>query len=256
METDQSRNAPSGAGPKPWGKTDIVGFLADLRGYRRYLELATTTTGHEFGKIDRSRFPICHRLLYRCPDGFDDGLNIDFRSSGPDTAECIAAIKACGLTYDAILVDPYHDYASSRRDIEDAAGLLAPGGTIVVHDCLPPLGDDKLVSPIYVPGNWCGVTFMAYIDFVIRTTDIDYATVDTDLGCGIIQKSARASRPDAGAALLRTWMGLGEDSAAALRFVHENRDVLLRMSSVDDFVADQKRKLTIDDFRSGLAQRL
>lgn len=239
MQADAARHAET----MTWGKTDIINCLADLHGYRSYLEIATATTGNEFGKIDQSRFRTCHRLLYRCPDSFDDGLKIDFRAPGPDTEACIAAIKALGLTYDVVLVDSYHEYAASYRDIEDALGLIAPNGTVVIHDCLPPLGDEDVVSPTFVHGAWCGVTFMAYADFVTCTAGIDYTTVETDFGCGIVQKSAKAHGPSAPAALLPSWARLGDDPRAALRFVHDNKGVLLRTASVANFVSDQKGKV-------------
>ena len=36
--------------------------------------------------------------------------------------------------YDIILVDPYHDYACSLRDLEAAFGLVEPAAYLVVHD--------------------------------------------------------------------------------------------------------------------------
>jgi hypothetical protein len=237
MEADRSANAPVEAEPPIWGKTDIIHFLADLHGYRRYLEISTATTGNKFGQIDQSRFTTCHRLLYRCPSSFDDGQKINFRTSGPDTAEWIATIKSLGLTYDVILVDSYHAYASSYRDIEDAFSLIAPRGAVVVHDCLPPLGNENIITPAPVIEAWCGVTFMAYVDFVTRTAGIDYTTIDTDYGCGIIQRSTESHRPVEQAVQLQSWRGLSENPPAALRFVHENKNVLLHIASVDEFRA-------------------
>ena len=242
MEADQAPETPAQAPAKVWGKTDIIHFLSDLRGYRSYLELATSMTGNEFAKIDQSRFATCHRLMYQCPDDFDDGLRIDFRAAGPDTADCVADIKARGLSYDIILVDSYHEYALSYRDTEDALGLLAPGGTIIVHDCLPPLGDDTIVCPTRVPGAWCGVSFMAYVDFVTRTAGVDYVTIDTDYGCGIIRRSTGAQDRDARPAILAAWRDCGTDQNAALRLVHEHKNALLRVISVEDFVSAEKKR--------------
>ena len=50
-----------------WDKTDIINFLAGLDGYTSYLEICTPTTGNLYGKIDRTRFTTCHRLMYRTP---------------------------------------------------------------------------------------------------------------------------------------------------------------------------------------------
>lgn len=57
---------------------------------------------------------------------------------------------------------------------------------MVVHDCSPP--DEALTSPDFVPGEWCGVTYRAYLDFVLARRDLRYLTVDTDYGCGVVRK--------------------------------------------------------------------
>ena len=127
--------------------------------------------------------------MYRCPPEFDkDGLPIDFRSPDLDISECLRAVRASGIKYDAILVDPFHEYQPSARDIRDAFGLLAPAGTMIVHDCFP--REEKIAGPDYVKGEWCGVTYKAYLDFVLARRDLIFCTVDTDYGCGVVRYDA------------------------------------------------------------------
>ena len=220
----------------PWTKADIVNHLAAVHGYRTYLELCTATSGFLFRHIDRSRLATCHRLMYRCPHDFDDGMAIDFRSGGRDIAVCIAEIRERGLRYDLILVDPFHEYAESYRDLQGAFDLLNEDGTMVVHDCLPP--DATLAQPYYVEGPWCGVTYKAFLDFVVGRGDLRYCTVDADFGCGIIRKGG--GRTDAGDAaahrLAHDWRSIGDDFAAAFRLFEQNQRSLLRLVSVDEFV--------------------
>jgi hypothetical protein len=121
-----------------WGKTDIIKFLSKLRDYRTYLEICTPTTGTQFAKIDQSRFDVCHRLMYRCANDYSDGLNIEFRAPDLDISQCLADIDRNGFRYDIILVDPWHEYESSLRDMQAALGFLTDSGSIVIHDCLPP----------------------------------------------------------------------------------------------------------------------
>jgi hypothetical protein len=104
-----------------WDKTDIIKYLSKLRDYRTYLQICTPTTGNQFAKIDQSRFDVCHRLMYRCPESFTDGLNIEFR--------CIADIYRSGFRYDIMLVDPWHEYESSFRDMQVALSLLTDTGS-------------------------------------------------------------------------------------------------------------------------------
>src|ERR1043166_5845301 len=90
-----------------WDKVDIVHFLSDRRGYRRYLEICTPSTGHQFAKIVRAKFEVCHRLMYRCPETFHDGLNVDFRTPALDATELFDGLHGQGLRYDVILVDSF-----------------------------------------------------------------------------------------------------------------------------------------------------
>lgn len=216
-----------------WGKTDIVKYLSALKGYRSYLEICTASTGGEFAKIDPSRFDTCRRLMYRCPDDFMDGLTIDFRVRDLDTRRCVEDLHRKGRRYDIILVNSWHEYETSYRDLEDALRLVTDHGTIVVHDCLPP--SDDIISPTYVPGEWCGVTFMAYVDFVTRNKTLRYRTVDTDYGCGIVQP--RNETPiNLPAMLLESWHRHSSDPKAAYGFMQANKWRLLQLVSIDEFI--------------------
>lgn len=217
-----------------WSKTDIITYLSELRGYRTYLEICTPTTGNKFAKIDQSKFDVCHRLMYRCPENFEDGLKIDFRTPDLDTTQCIVRARRSSLHYDIILVDPWHEYGSSYRDIETALSLLSDKGSIVVHDCMPPTAD--IISPTWIPGAWCGVTFMAYIDFVTRNKQLEFRTVDTDYGCGIIQRSDAIQENRVPLSVLESWNSVSLDPRAAFQLMHDNKQDLLHLISVDSFI--------------------
>jgi hypothetical protein len=218
---------------------DIINRLAARFGYRRYLEFATGTTGHEYRRIDRSRFAECRRLLYNVPEGFDDGMPIDYRAAGLDIASLLNAIG--GARFDVILVDPYHAYAQSRRDLEAALALLSSGGALVVHDCLPP--SEALAGPEFQPGFWCGVTYKAFIDFVAANPELRYVTVDADYGCGVVRKAApllpARSPRSARRRVFARWTGFGDDFAAAWRYFAAHRASLLNLIDVDAFLADR-----------------
>ena len=57
-----------------WNKAHLINHLAGVHGYRHYLELCTFMSGGRYDEIDRAKLPTCRRLMYRCPDDFDDGL--------------------------------------------------------------------------------------------------------------------------------------------------------------------------------------
>jgi SAM-dependent methyltransferase len=222
-----------------FGKMDIINTLAARFGYRRYLEFATRTTGLEYRRIDRGRFAECRRLLYNMPDEFADGLPIDYRAAGLDIAIPLAAIAREGRRFDVILVDPYHEYQQSRRDLETALALLAPGGALVVHDCLPP--NEELAQPHFREGAWCGVTYKAFVDFVIAHRELRYVTVDTDYGCGIVRKAAPSLavrlRRAFGRPEFARWRRFGDDYAAAWRYFAVHHKSLLDLIDVDVFRA-------------------
>lgn len=90
-------------------------------------------------------------------------------------------------------------------------------------------------QPEYKPGNWCGVTFAAYLDVVLFTGGLHNVTVDSDNGC-IISKDGRLahladSHPDA--ALGSLWRNLA--LSEKYPFFDENRSRLLRLISPEEF---------------------
>ena len=103
-----------------WDKADIIHFLSNLYGYSSYLELCTPTTGGLYHKLDRSQFKFCHRLMYRCPASHDDGMDVNFRSPDLRTAGLFETIHALGLRYDIVLVNSFHTFDASYRDVGDA----------------------------------------------------------------------------------------------------------------------------------------
>ncbi len=244
---------------QPWTKVEIIHHLSEINGYKNYLEVVTPSTGLAYANIDRSRFETCHRLMYRCPEGFDDGMEIDFRTNELDISKCVKEIKHQRTLYDIILIDSWHEYETSFRDLKDAFDLVRVGGSLVVHDCLPP--NEEVATPYFIPGGWAGLTYKAYLDFVLKREDLRYFTVDTDWGCGVITKLQRKAplgrnlkplfkstlgrsildarpRSSESNALIEDWMKIS-DNTSAYRFVLENKRALFRSLTVDEFVTGQ-----------------
>ena len=46
--------------------------------------------------------------------------------------------------------------------------------------------NEGVASPSPIAGEWCGVSYKAFLDFVLDRNDLDYCTVDIDYGCGVI----------------------------------------------------------------------
>ena len=242
---------------KSWTKSDLVNALGALNGWRRYLEFGALTTGGQYSEIDRSQFTTCHRLSYLCLRPPEDGLPVDFESNTVDIADCIRRIDEQRQRYDVILVDSWHSYDASVRDLAAGYYLLQEGGAMVVHDCLPTSEDQ--VTPEFHKGLWCGLTYKAYLDFVIKYSPMDYYTLDTDFGCGVIRRTVppnellRRAAPRRGAEgparapsaestksehdpLVEQWTSLGDDHAAAFRFFRRHFRHLLRLRTTDEFL--------------------
>ena len=208
-------------------KTEIVNALTRKHGFSSYLEISTGKTGNHFAGVDRTQLTTCHRLVYRCPDDYSDGLEIDFRTRGVGISPFFDEVRHRGTTYDIVLVASSHTYECSMRDLSYALSALGDGGVLVVHDCDPP--------------DSCGVTYAAFVDFVLGRDDIDYYTVDTDFGCGVIKKRRPLPSPDrisAGPApegLRLFWEAIRSDET--LRYVgfKERKRELLRMISAREF---------------------
>jgi SAM-dependent methyltransferase len=175
-------------------KYDIVNWLGREHAYRSYLEVATCTTGDRFAYVDRGVFTTVRRLMYNVPAGYDDGFEILYRATGQDSTGLFRRALGDGLRFDLAFVDPYHSREASRRDMEQALSLLAPGGTLVVHDCNPP--SRKLVTPEFRRGGWCGLTYAAFLDLVYSRDDLEFCVVDTDYGCGIVRAVGERPAPE------------------------------------------------------------
>ena len=225
-------------------KYDIINGLARTFGYRRYLEICTPTTGHKFQFLDVTQLDVRHRLMYACPDDFSDGAVIDFRDPADNSLALIRGIiegrREDAIRYDIVFVDPYHTYRSSMLDLRAAMCLLRPNGILVVHDCNP--NDPDTVQPIFQEGEWCGVTYQAFLDFVLAARWPGYCTVDTDYGCGIIFNTdadvppawRNAGPPDR---LLLEWAAVRDDDHRRFAFFEAHRAELLNLVSEDAFQA-------------------
>ena len=209
-----------------WTKADLINWIAKLYGYRSYLEICTANTGFRYREIDRNIFTDCQRIMYRCPSGYSDGMPIDFRCGELEIGECLRLLRARRRRYDVVLVDPWHEYGTSLRDLRGALSLIAEDGTLVVHDCLP--HQEEIAQPTCRDGDWTGVTYTAFLDFVLTHSAVDYQTVDIDYGCGIIRvrKPSDVVAPSTErAALERRWAAIGDDYSAAFRFMRDHTDL-------------------------------
>jgi hypothetical protein len=228
--------------PAEFGKTDLIHFLSKKLNLRNYLELCTPISGGKYWDVHRWRFNTSRRLMYNCPDGFSvpDRLPVDFRIADFDINPAIRKLKVDDKKIDICLVDGWHTYDCTMRDLQCVYDLLVDGGVLIVHDCNPP--NEALASPTYTGGDWNGVTYKAFLDFVLARDDLDYCAVDADEGCGIILKNRTmpfitdASSSVRKSKLVSDWFSIPGDNKAVFDFFRQNHAQLLRLMSAKTFV--------------------
>ncbi len=90
-------------------------------------------------------------------------------------------------TFDLVLVDGLHHADQAFRDIQNALGVLRPGGSILVHDCLPESYEQQAVPRISV--SWTGDVWRAFLK-TCQDTSLSTLVFDTNRGCGLIRRPA------------------------------------------------------------------
>ena len=221
-------------------KADIVHLISKRRNLTNYLELCTSTTGQFYCDIMRWRFNTSRRLMYNCPNNFEDGLPIDFKINNFDIDPALRKLEIDPNKIDICLIDGFHTYDCAIRDLACAFELLEDGGVLVVHDCLPP--SKLFASPTWILGDWAGVSYKAYLDFVLARDDLDYCTVETDWGCGIIVKNRvwnfMANGPSTvrKSKLASDLLSIHAGDETTFEFFMKHHKQLLRLISVKDFV--------------------
>jgi hypothetical protein len=88
--------------------------------------------------------------------------------------------------FDLICVDPYHEYKESLGTLKLLTFLLDKDGILISHDCNPP--SFTSTSCTYKAGEWCGVTYAAFVEVAYYNPEWYYTVINKDYGLGIISK--------------------------------------------------------------------
>jgi len=195
---------------------DVINFLIDTNQYNRYLEIGYGT-GLNFHNIvlkDKTSVDIGH--------GVNQGDSFcQYLMPSSEFFEMARGNKFD--KYDIVFIDGSHTAKDVKEDITNSLEFLADKGTIVVHDCNPIKYEHQTV-PGTDPSHWNGDVWKAFLSFRSSREDLFMCVVDTDEGCGIVQRGRQNLFPTLAEELI------------TYSYLEENRKELLNLISVEEFL--------------------
>jgi hypothetical protein len=185
---------------------DILNLLTKRFDYKSYLEIGVQNPESNFAKI-----------------GIDYKVSVDPSPWGECTFIGTSNEYFDSITddtkFDLIFIDGLHHYEQVLMDIENSLRHLNEGGTIMVHDCLPTT--ERMQERDDHGGEWTGDVWKTMSILRMEKTDLTIYTVNTDYGCGIIQR------------------GINEPHTKVdltYNYYNENKKQLLNIIEVNEFI--------------------
>ena len=159
-------------------RSELINLIIRHNGYGSYLEIGMNTP-----KQADWNWPNV-RIAFK--ESVDPNPRV--RATYPMTSDEFFANHA-KQKYDIIFIDGLHHAEQVHKDIMNSLKWLEDDGTIVVHDCNPPSERSQLRE--HVSGEWSGDVWKAFLKLRRENPNISMYTVDTNYGCGIIQKGSQ-----------------------------------------------------------------
>lgn len=163
--------------------TQLFMDLYNKNNYTNILFIRTNTTGAWLDNILKSDNTII-RILYDTKK--TKKIPCHKSTIIIDSNELENTIKNLNKKFDIICVDPFHEYETSLRDLLLASACLTDEGILLCHDCFP--SNISLSAPKYKLGSWCGVTYIAFVEFAYQNPNWFYGVLSIDTGIGIMSK--------------------------------------------------------------------
>ena len=108
--------------------------------------------------------------------------------------------KSHDKKFDIIFIDGDHRAKQVYKDVLNSITALNENGIIVVHDCFPP--DERKENAVNCGDGWRALCFLR------KNMDLDIATMNTDLGLGMIKKRKN-----------QTWLNPHEGPGQLVKFL-------------------------------------
>ena len=90
-------------------------------------------------------------------------------------------------TFDLICIDPFHEYELSLHDFRIVSSFLNDSGILISHDCYP--WNKQVANPFFIEKEWCGETYIAFVELAYNNPDMFFTILNTDTGIGILSKN-------------------------------------------------------------------
>ncbi len=206
---------------------DIIKILIlDLHkknNYENILFVRTHTTGAWMDNlmIDNDVTRIIYHVDKTKKDNSYNNSSIAINS-----ADFEATLISIGKKYDLISIDPFHEYDVSKRDLNLLSSFLTDGGILLSHDCYPK--SKEMAYPYFNKGDWCGETYIAFVEFAYNNPDMFYTVLNIDTGIGIISKSHfEPLKNNLDAEKQEILLNLHKNSNDAYTYFSENSDTII-----------------------------
>jgi hypothetical protein len=159
-------------------RTELINHLLADRGGSRYLEIGVRNEDDNFAHVEAPTKVGVDTSPVTTVHGSSD----EFFAQNYEK-------------FDLIFIDGLHVEEQVSRDIGASYRCLAPGGVIVLHDCLPPDAWHQRPPEQFTEGeSWNGEVWKAVLREFNRTEHRCFV-VEADWGCGVIDTAQRQDPP-------------------------------------------------------------
>lgn len=165
-------------------RVDILNHLARRFGYQRYLEIGIAG-GASFKRIavaKKTGVDPAWRWWYLLRKDVQRLTSDRFFARNRES-------------FDLVFIDGLHVAEQAFRDLSNSLACLAPGGSILLHDCLPTSKEQQMVPRIQT--SWTGDVWRAFLK-ASQDPALHTMVFEADRGCGLVRREpapAGAPRP-------------------------------------------------------------
>ena len=158
-------------------RTELINYLIERRGGRRYLEIGVYDEQHNFAHV-------------RCAHK----VGVDVRPVTTFQGSSDQFFAQNREEFDVVFIDGLHTEDQVLADCSNALRCLAPGGCVVLHDCMPPDSWHQRGPEEFREGeNWNGLVWKAALRLFNQSSHM-CTLLDTDWGCSVID-TAQSQTP-------------------------------------------------------------